>query len=260
MKKTGMLQILMIMVFVVGYGIASAQDYVVSITGDTIHGKVKYFNNTGVRYTSSVNSKYVQVTTDDGKKTTHEVLETIAFRMKDEVYHTIKFEQSYTFMKLLKSGYLNLYSYQLTNQTTWDGRYFVKKDGGLLDVPNLGFKKRVTQFLADCPAVVAKVESGDLNRANLVKVVDEYNICINAKNNPIPKSPAAVAWTELQTSVKALPDFDKKSDALEMIREILIKVSRSENIPSFLTSGLKDSLKEQSTVKEALDKALEQLN
>jgi hypothetical protein len=108
--------------------------------------------------------------------------------------------------------------------------------------------------------VVAKVESGELSRASLVKLVDEYNICINAKSNPIPKSPAAVVWTELQTSVKALPDFDKKSDALEMIREILAKVSRGENVPSFLTSGLKDALNDQSTVKETLDKALEKIN
>jgi hypothetical protein len=259
MKKTGMLQILMIMVFVVEYGLASAQDYVVTITGDTIHGKVKYFNNTGVKYTAATNAKYVQITADNGKKSTHEVLETIGFRMKDEIYHTIKFEQSYTFMKLLKSGYLNLYSYQLANQTTWDGRYFVKKDGGLLDVPNLGFKKRVTKFLADCPDVVAKVEAGDLSRANLSDLVDQYNSCIHGKSNPV-KSPAVAAWADLQAAVKALPDFDKKADALEMIQDILGKVARKENVPSFLMSGLKDSLKDQSTVADALDKALGKLN
>lgn len=255
-----MLQILTIMFFVLGSGIVSAQDYVVTITGDTLRGKVKYFNNTGVRYTAATHAKYVQITTDDGKKSTHEVLETIGFKMKDEVYHTIKFEQSYTFMKLLKSGYLNLYSYQLANQTTWDGRYFVKKDGGLLDVPNLGFKKRVTNFLSDCPDVTAKIDAGDFSRANLIDLVVAYNVCINAKSNPIPKSPAAVAWTDLQTAVKELPDFDKKSDALEMIQEILGKVSRKESVPTFLTAGLKESLKDQMAVKEKLDAALEKLN
>lgn len=256
-----MLQILMVLFFVLGYAAASAQgDYVVTIKGDTLWGKVRYYNNSGVKYTGS-SSKYVQLTPVEGKKSTHDILKTISFKMDNEIYHTIKFDEGYTFMKLIKTGYLSLYGYQMENQTTWDGRYFVKKDGALLDIPNLGFKKRVPRFLADCPDVVKDVESGVLGRSDLSKLVDAYNACIDWKSNPKPlkESPAGGAWADLATAVTSLPDFDKKTDAMEMIREVQSKVSKNEAVPSFLINGLKDALKEQNSVKETLDLALAKL-
>jgi hypothetical protein len=262
MKKPVMLQILMILLFVLGYSIASAQgDYVVTIKGDTLRGKVKYFAGSGVKY-ANASTKYVQLTPENGKKSTHEILQTIAFRMKDEDYHTIKFEEGYTFMKLIKPGYLSLYSYQLENQTTWDGRYFVKKDATLLDVPNIGFKKRVPRFLADCPDVVKDIESGTLGRTDLLKIVDAYNACMDLKTNAtlVKKSPALEAFADLEAEVKALPEFDRKADALEMIREVKNKLVKKESLPSFLVNGLKDALKDQGSVAETLDQALEKLN
>lgn len=254
-----MLQALLIVFSVLGYSTAFAQqDYVVTIKSDTLWGKLRYYSTSGVKYAGS-NSKYVQLTPVNGKKSTHEILKTISFRIDNEIYHTIKFEESYTFMKLLNTGYLSLYAYQLENQTTWDGRYFVKKDGDLLDVPNIGFKKHVSKFLADCPIVVQKIESGELGRSKLAKLVEEYNACKNDATL-VKKSPATEAWVTLESTVKALPEFDKKTDALEMIREVQYKVSKNEAIPSFLINGLKDALKDQSSVQETLDRALEKLN
>lgn len=256
MRKNSMLQIFMILLFVAGYMVASAQDYVVTIKGDTLQGKVKYFNGTGVRY-AGANSKYIQLIPHEGKKRTFQVLDAIAFKMNDEVYHTIKFQDGYSFMKVIQAGYLSLYAYQLESQTTWDGRYFVKRDGTLLDVPNLGFKKRVGQYLADCPDVVKKIEGGDLSRSNLKELIDEYNACVHFKTFPkIEKSPAQVAWSNLETAVKNLSEFDKKKDTLDMIQEVRNKISKNENVPSFLISGIKDALKDQASVQEILNTAL----
>jgi hypothetical protein len=262
MRKIFMLQVLILLFFLIGYGVASAQaDYVVTIKGDTLRGKVKLHSYTGVKYTGSYNSKYVQLIPADGKKSTHPVLETIAFMIDGEIYHTIKFDQGYTFMKLLKPGYLSLYSYQMETQTTWDGRYFVKKDGALLEVPNLGFKKRVTQFLADCPVVVKDIESGLLEKSDLLKIVEAYNACITSRTDLwSKKSPASEAWAKLAIEVKALPDFAKKADALEMIGEVQAKLAKKETVPSFIVNGVKDTLNDQSTIKETLDQALAKLN
>lgn len=260
MRRIGTLQTLMIVLFVLGYSAVSAQsDYIVTIKRDTLYGKVRYFSGNGVKYAGS-SSKYVQLTPETGKKSTHEMLQTIAFRINGETYHTIRFDQGYTFMKLIKPGYLSLYAYQIENQSTWDGRYFVKKDGALLDIPNLGFKKRVPVFLADCPEVVKDIESGVLKKTQLEEIVDRYNACVTLKTHPvIKKSPVHDTWTKLETDVKALPDFDKKNDALEMIQEVIGKLSKNQTVPSFLVSGLKDALKDQSTVKETLDLAIEKL-
>lgn len=244
----------------IGYSAASAQgDYVVTLKGDTLRGKVRY--HSGVKYTNT-SSIYVQLTAENGKKSTHEPLQTIAFKMNDEIYHTVKFYDSYTFMKLIKPGYLALYGYQMENQTAWDGRYFVKKDGALLDVPNLGFKKRVTNYLTDCPDVVKDIESGVLGKSDLLKIVEDYNNCVELKtiSTSVKKSPATEAWVKLENEVTGLSEFDKKADALEMIREVQKKLSKNEAIPSFMISGLKDALKDQSSIKETLDGAIEKLN
>lgn len=257
-----MLQILIILLFVLGYSAASAQsDYVVTIQGDTLRGKVKLSTSSGVKYTASHDAKYVQLIAENGTKSIHEVLQTIAFRINDDIYHTILYDPGYMFMKLIKPGYLSLYAYQMENQTTWDGRYLVKKDGSLLDVPNIGFKKKVPTFLADCQTVVKEIESGALGKADLLKIVEQYNACIDLKINAIPKkSPAVAAWTNLAAEVEALPAFDKKTDATEMIREIKVKLSKSETIPSYLISGVKDALKDQSSVQATLTLAIEKLN
>lgn len=254
-----MIQSLLILIFVLAYGIASAQDYVVTVSRDTIRGKVKYFNNTAVS-PSSPNRKYVQVTTEQDEKKTFKVVQTLCFRMKDEMYHTVKFQNGYTFMKLVSGGYLNLYHYQLDEQTTWDGRYFLKKDGRGLDVPNINFKKKVSLYLSDCQTVAAKVETGDLSKTNLIKLVEQYNACIDTQSSPTPKSPSEEVWKDFELTVKALPDFTKKTDALEMIREIKLKLSRKEAVPSFLINGLKDALKDQSSIKNELEVAVENIN
>ncbi len=258
MKKVTMLRISIILFFLFIYSASSAQDYVVTTKQDTLWGKVKYFSTTGARSTS----RYLQLTPEEGKKITYKILQIISFKINDEIYHTIKSNTGYTFMKLISSGYLSLYSYQPENQTTWDGRYFVKKDGALLDVPNLGFKKRVSQFLEDCPEVVKNVDSGVLNKSDLKEIVAAYNTCIEVKSNPtrVQKTPALEAWASLEAAVKALPQFDKKSDAVEMTHEILNKVSKNENVPSFLSNGLKESLKNQSSIQQTLNEALEKLN
>lgn len=253
-----MLQIVMILVFVAGYSLACAQDFVVTIKGDTLRGKVRFFNSSGVKYAGS-NSKYIQLTPKEGKKISFQVLQVVSFSMNDEHYHTIKIQQTYDFMKVLAPGYLTLYAYQPENQTTWDGRYFVKKDGALLDVPNIGFKKKVSRYLADCPDVVTKIESGELERSDLKELVRAYNDCVSLKTAPKPvdSSPGGDAWKTLEHAVNGLTSFDQKTDVLDMIREAQNKISRNEAIPSFLINGIKEALKDQSSVQEALTAALE---
>lgn len=250
-----MLKVFAIIFFILGYTLASAQEYVVTLRGDTLSGEVKYF-----RGTNSTN-KYVRLTSADGKKTNYKLLETKAFRLDNEVYHTVKLGNSYTYMKLITSGYLTLYGYQVENQSTWDGRYFFKKDGAGLDAPNLGFKKKLSQFLSDCPEVVTKIESGELNRSDLVTLTEAYNTCFNQIDNKKSVTLSAEqAWSDLNKAVTALPEFDRKQDALEMIREIQRKVGQNETVPSFLVNGIKDALKDQPEVTDKLNLALDKLN
>ena len=251
-----MVQIFFLLICLIGYTIASAQtDYVATTKGDTIHGKVKYLNY-GFE-------KKVQVVSD--RKTSYPILQTTGFMMDNEIYHTVKYAESYTYMKLVKGGYLSLYAFQLPNQITWDGKFLLKKDGAGFEIPNIGFKKNLKKFLSECPTVTDRIESGELGKSELEMIVDAYNQCIelNTKSQTSATQPLKTentgklnSWNQLEKDVKNLGDFQGSKDALEMIQEIKSKISNGEKIPNFLTEGLRETLKDQPSIQESLQKAL----
>lgn len=238
--------------------VASAQtDYVVTIKGDTIKGKVKYLN-------SSLD-KRVQLTPLSGKKIVYTVLQTAAFKLGADTYCPVRNTEGYVYMKLLKTGYLSLYAFQQPNQFTWDGRYLLKKDGQGIEVPNLGFKKTLNKFLAECSSVTDRIMSGELTKTKMIEIIDQFNVCIDINT----KKPGVIqqivqpekisTWNTLEKSINDLPVFEQKANALEMIAEIKVKINNGEKIPNFLTEGLKDALNDQPSIKETLDKALAEL-
>jgi hypothetical protein len=235
------------------------KDYVVTSQGDTLMGETK-----PLLYGLD---KKVQLSQEGKKKVTYPMFQVRAFQYHGEIYQPVKGPDGYTFMKLQKSGYLSLYTYQLPNQSTFDGFYLLKMDGKGTEVPNISFKKAMQKFLADCPDVAGKINKGDLSKKDLNKIIDEYNKCIDA--NTVDHSKEIVeqkaqektigAWDVLEEKVKAEPEFDGKSNALEMIADIKGKVARSEKIPNFLIEGLKSTLT-QETLKADLENALKEVN
>lgn len=261
MKNVAMIQVLLMIVCLLAFQVASGQqDFVVLTKGDTLKGKVKYLNY-GVE-------KKVQITSSDTKKTVYSILQTLAFGMDNDVYQPVRITQGYVYMKVLKSGYLSLYAYQLPNQSTWDGRYLLKKDGTGLEIPNIGFKKNMTKYLSECPTVSEKIESGELGKSKIEDIIIQFNACIdlntNHQNLTIEREKEQATklsvWNQLETSLINGSDFEDKAAALEMINEIKIKLQREEKVPGFLVEGLKESLKDQEPpIKEILEKALQQL-
>jgi len=229
---------LLLVTFSSGFG----QDYVVTIKGDTLRGKVKT-----VMFGPD---KKVMVTGADKKKTTVSLFQTKAYSLKGETYHPVKGDKGYTFMKLIKPGYLSLYGFQLENQTSFDGLYLLKKDGHGVEVPNLTFRKTMTKFLSDSPEVTAKIEDGTLGKKELDEIIDSYNNYIESKSKSQQQAIAikkeqlkgAGEWDAFEEKVKSQAEFEGKSTALEMIGEIKNKVKNSEKIPNFLSEGLKGLL------------------
>jgi hypothetical protein len=235
-------------------------DYVVLAKGDTIQGKVKYLNyNT---------AKSVQITPTGGtKKQVYKLLQTKAFSLDGEIYLNIRTNDGYTFMKLIKAGYLSYFAYQMPNQTTWDGRYLQKKDGTGVDVPNIGFKKNISRFLSDCEEVATSIETRELTKSKLEDIIDEYNECVAQRSqlNQTQQSTQAVSpaqidsWKELEAAVNQSQSFEGKENALEIISDIKLKVMRNEKVSNFLLNGLKESLSTQPQLQTALDAALQSL-
>jgi hypothetical protein len=225
------------------YQCAAAQDYVLTTRGDSLSGEVR-----PLLYGQD---KKVQVTASDKSKRTLSLFEVRAFSSDGEIFHPVKGETGYVFMKLIQSGYLSLYAFQPENQMRFDGLFLKKVDGDNMVVPNLGFKKYISQFLSDCPVVSAKVKEGELGKRDLAAVVNAYNECVDDRTIDYDKVVAVRneqslkinAWDTLEEKIKGI-EFSEKTNALEMIGEIRKKIREQEKIPNFLLEGLKNSLKE----------------
>lgn len=258
MKIFSVVQFLLFLLLLLAYQCAHAQDYMVSIKGDTIKGDLKPFSGP---------DKKVQVVTAEKKKIALPMLQVRTYFYKGEHYEPVRNASGYTFMKVIKPGYLTLYGFQMENQTGFDGLFLTKKDGTYLEVPNLTFKKLMTKFLEDCSDVSERIENGSLGRKQLHIIVDEYNACIEQRtqhNNQLvvqkqEQLKKSNTWDTLEERVNAKPDFAGKTDALDMITEIKGKIARNEKVPNFMIEGLKEALT-SADVNTELEMALKDLN
>ena len=252
MKQFSFIHILLFILMLVVYHCSHAQDYVVPLRGDTIKGSV--------RPAGYGANQRVQITPIDGKKRSFAITEVREYTYKQDVYRPIRGLTGYVFMKVIRDGYLTLYGFQPENQTNYDGRFLMRKDGLALEVPNLTFKKSVTRYLSDCPSVSEKVESGELNKRDLETIVDEYNACIGKNTRVVAVDKQKFSPLDaLEQKVKAKEDFQGKSDALDMIADMKMKVQRQEKIPNFMIEGLKNALSSQTDLTTDLDAAIKEL-
>src|SRR5690606_16009530 len=211
MKNFSIIHILLVLIAVLAYQCVNAQDYLVNTKGDTLRGEIKIFNWGP--------DKKVQVLKDK-KKNQFPIFQIKTFSYENEIYQPVKGPEGYTFMKLIKAGYLSLYAYQLQNQVSYDGLYLTKKDGTGAEVPNLGFKKTMKRFLTECPSVAYKLENDEFSRKDLHVLVDEFNICIDTKSTAQEKvisikqaqTKKINHWDNLYDKVNALADFNGKGD------------------------------------------------
>jgi hypothetical protein len=237
---------------------AIGQDYVLTTRGDSLTGKVRALHFGP--------DKKVQITSADKEKTSLSLFQVREFSSDGDIYHPIRGEKGYVFMKLLQPGYLSLYAFQIENQARFDGLLLKKADGDIMVVPNLGFKKYVSQFLEDCPDVVSRIDEGELNKRNLTELVNAYNQCIQGRTvnrdeiiaEKEQQNAMIDAWTSLEQKVRSM-EFGEKTNALEMIAEIKKKLDRKETIPNFLVEALRNSLKDTGLTPD-LEQALGQLN
>lgn len=257
--KRHIFYIFFILSTIFAYNTTLAQDFLVTSKGDTIKGEIKSLAY-GV-------DKKVQVLEPGKKKAVYSLIQVKSFTLKGETFQPVKGPNGYTFMKLIKQGYLSLFSFQGENKATYDGTYLLKRDGSGIEVPNLTFKKGMKNFLEDCPAVAKKIENDELNKRDLNRIIDEYNACVEDRSTDhesiiaakVEQTKKVNAWDLLEEKVKAQSDFEGKNNALEMIGEIKNKISSSQKVPNFLLESLKSTLT-QDEFKTELENALKEIN
>jgi hypothetical protein len=258
MKTFSIIHILLFILLMLVYQCAGAQDFLVTTKGDTIFGET--------RPVTFSTEKKVTIVDNEKKKSTYSMFQIRTYSNRNEIFVPVRTATGFAFMKVIKSGYLSLLKFQLDNQVTYDGQYLLKMDGTGIEVPNLTFKKTVTKFLGDCADVTKQIDDGDLGKNDIEHIVDEYNGCVSKRTQgqKLISSEKKLAeekissWDALESKIKSKADFKGKMDALDMIAEIKLKISRKEKVPNFIIEGLKSSLSEAELATE-LDAALKEL-
>ena len=241
--------------------IYAQSDYAVTSKGDTLRGRTKILSYDFLDRVQVLEGK---------KKKQYTALEVKSVNMDGETYHTVKYDQSYRYMKLIKSGFLSLYGFRLQNQSSYDGQYLVKKNGTSMEIPNLTFKKGMAGFLEECPELVTKIKNGDLGRRDVDQIIDRFNSCLQfeTEKKAVETAPVVVTKEEeekmvainsLIGKVEGTADFSEKADVLDLLKDLRSKVGRKEILPNYLTKDIKKNLSSQPQLTEDVDKLLELL-
>lgn len=207
-------------------------DFLVNLQGDTLGGTIR-LNLQG-------QLQQIELTSPERKKFYFTPTQIRSFRMANHDYFPVRTPEGYRIMRLLRSGYLSLFAFPLEGQPNWDGVYLFKKDGRGTECSKLLFKKRMSRFLGDCPEVSTRIENRELDFDDLFRIVDLYNACIENRTEQMVHSGRQLNdWERLRKRVMELPAFEGQADALEIIDEILKKVTDRERIPRFLLENLR---------------------
>ena len=142
-----------------------ADDYAVTVRGDTLRGKVTLLSF----------EKIDQVQVKNDKKTTLTALQIRAVKFNGNIYRPVTYDSKLRFMKVLRDGYLSVLAYQTTpTNSSYDGILLMKADGAMMENPRLAFRRAMPEFLKD-PVLADSIEAGLLTRNDLMHVVDQYN-------------------------------------------------------------------------------------
>jgi len=234
-------------------------DFAITTKGDTLRGELR------ILLYENITDK-LQVKTAN-KKTIFVASQILSFKRNGEIYRTVKRDNSYHFMKVIKDGFLSLLAFNSTIQMAWDGQYLAKRDGSGMDVPNLSFKKLVGKFLSECEDIVNQLETDKLHKRDLEKIIDTYNNCLQTQpqaivNAPTPQPTPIPVENEKTLALKNLAtkieneNFSSKADALDLLKDIQTKVSKNENVPNYLIEGLKSYLTNTPSLSGDLEKVI----
>lgn len=246
-----------ILMGLLNFAVYGQSDYAVTSKGDTLKGRVKILTYDRLDRVQLVVNK---------KKKVYTALEVKALFLDGVVYHTVKYDVGFQYMKLVKAGFLSLYGFRQPNQSAYDGQFLVKKDGTSMEVPNLTFKKSMANFLSGCDEVEQKIKDGDLGRRDIEQIIDRYNSCLQFKTeSKVIEAPAVISESEnekmvavnsLIAKVEGGSDFANRNDIVDLLKDLRSKIGRNEILPNYITKDIKNYLGEKPEFKEDVEKLL----
>jgi hypothetical protein len=231
--------------------VSFGQDYIVTMKSDTLKGEVRLLSYDLL--------DRIQLSQEGKKKTTYTALQVRRATIKGESYSPVKFDNAIRMMKMIRSGFISVYSFRAPGQTSYDTRVIQKIGESAIEVPNIGFKKIVGDIVADCPAVADKVKNGDFDRYHIEGLIDQYNECIaNSSARRVEAAqhqvvtPASKLINDMKTKVNA-SDLTNKNDVNDLLNSIADRLNKKETVPAYMKEGLKGYLSSNEDLKADMD-------
>lgn len=235
-----------------------AQDYVITVQKDTIYGDVE------ILLPDQFNEE-LSVTVDGDKKRlkSFQILEAYT---DSTIYHPAKVQNKYRILELIEGGYLSLYLYRADESYDFNTSYLLKSTTEGMIVPNISFRKRVTDFVSECPEVVAKLEDKTYKKNDLGQIVKDYNICLEqqtqkkfSEQDPtINESDKSTLNLVLGIQQKLNSSADDELNTL--LNDIKQKVKSGGAVPGYLISALKEQTKSIDSIKNEVEQLLKALS
>lgn len=256
------------LIFCISATYAQDDQYIVKLNGDTIRGKLQI--NPLRDNSTSMFFKH-----EDGtKENIRPIRVSYVFYDNETRFRSIPFYNQRLFMQIVKED-RNLSYYHYINKrdnSVSTNKILAKPNGDAIELSALSFKKNISEFLDDCPGVVAKIESRQYKYKDLDLILEEYNNCqvhttvassVN-KNAPVetgdPAESVAATETAIGSGVSAktsgsenvklaqiddfrkyvreLDDFEHSRDVLEWLTDVEYRVSQNREIPNYLWNSL----------------------
>ena len=225
--------------FILPLGLIAQRDYLVTVKGDTVTGQIS------LQQFGTVEQALV-------KRDKREIFSAINVRevfLKGIRYKPLQYAGVIKFMQILSDGYLSLLAFQPQGIMNYDGRLLQMRDGRMLELPTLGFKKQMSNFLKDNESLVTKIQDGTLDRKDLDKIIAEYNGAITAKkvSNEVQsqitmkQKSSLELLTDLKTEIEK-SDLVSRLDVLDMMADLEEKIKSNKTVPAYLLKGIKSSL------------------
>ena len=215
------------------------EDFIVTTKGDTLRGRVSFQQIGNIE----------QVLVKGDKRQTFSSMQIRIANVKGQAYKPIQFSGKVQMMQVVTNGYLSLLAFQPPGVMNYDGRLLALRDGRMLEVPTIGFKKHLSAFLSDDADLAQKIKEGELERKNLDAIIEAYNTFIE-KNTEIndqktkEEDKTKIKLEALEEIKEAITtsDMESKDETLEMLNEVKDKISTGKSVPQYLSNALLDKL------------------
>lgn len=199
---------------------------------------------------------------EDGKKRMM-AYEFLSLAKDGEKYVPVKYGEKYRLMKVRSEGYLSLYYFRYEESYEFGTPYLYKRDGAGTEIPNLGFRKRLSDFLSECPAVAESVKAGAYKKSEPEHIIADFNACITKKTQDT-KARASENINLWHPALKLIALVRSKVDPeneelMTLLADIEAKIVKGSPVPGYLKNALIRQTSDRVDLKKDVAELLERL-